>query len=145
SQKFTPDLLIFPGNNSLQGLFARFSVPHIGIFTGIILTIAMVVFIAKNKPTNITINTIGIVLSLFVSPIAWTGYTLLVFPILFEEKLWKAYHWVAVCIFIVPFPIILKLFQLSNFNFVFFGWFYGWGLLILLSGTLINKKDPLSV
>jgi hypothetical protein len=142
SEKFTPNLLIFPGNNSIQGLFARFSDTSIGALIGIIFTIVVLMFIIKNKLAINVTNSIGILVSLLVSPIAWTGYTLLVAPILFEEKNWKTHHWVTAFILIVPFPVILFLFQLSNFNFVFFGWFYGWGLLILLLGILINKKYP---
>jgi hypothetical protein len=79
------------------------------------------------------------VTSLLISPIAWTGYTLLTLPILYERAQWKWPHWAAAFIFAVPFFYPLTLFLKSFFHFVFFGWFYGWGLLLILFELLMGK------
>lgn len=132
SQKFTPNLLIFPGNNSLQGLTARFNADEAGIFLSGILVVIILIIIRKQKPATQTTNALSIITSLLISPIAWTGYTILLMPYFMELKKWELIHWFTACIFLVPFYIVLIYFEASFFNFVFLGWFYGWGLILLL-------------
>lgn len=141
SSIFSPDLLIFPGNNSLQGLTARFALQELGVWLSVILSAAALIFIAWKKPAGHIVNGIGILVSLLISPIAWTGYTLLVIPILLERRQWNYLHWASAVIFMVPFPVILYLFQTSTFNFIFWGWFYGWGLISLLYTQFWSTKD----
>jgi hypothetical protein len=139
---FTPNLLLFPGNNSFQGLTARLGSAEAGIVISILFAVFVVFYVYKTKPATEKINALGIISSLFISPIAWTGYTLLTLPIFFEREQWSWPLWLAAGIFSVPFIVPLALF-LSNFpNFVIFGWFYGWGLLILLKSNLDqNQKE----
>lgn len=143
SIRFAPDLLIFPGNNSFQGLTARFDLPGLGAVLGGILSVGMLFFIFVKKPAWHVIHGIGIITSLLISPIAWTGYTLLAIPILLEKEKWNTPYWVSAVIFTIPFLIILELFQTSFFNFVFWGWFYGWGLIILLVSQLWMGYKPI--
>jgi hypothetical protein len=139
---FTPNLLLFPGNNSFQGLTARLGSAEAGIVISILFAVFVVIYVYKTKPATEKVNAFGIISSLLISPIAWTGYTLLTLPIFFERKQWDWPLWFAAGIFSVPFIVPLALF-LSNFpNFVIFGWFYGWGLLILLKSNLDqNQKE----
>lgn len=145
SRIFTPDLLIFPGNNSLQGLTARFHTAEAGIILSGILAILILIMISKQKPSIQTTNALAVITSLLISPIAWTGYTILLLPYIMCLKKWKAVHWIATCIFLFPFYIILTYFESSFFNFVFLGWFYGWGLLILLFNEVkgATSRNPL--
>ena len=129
---FTPNLLIFPGNNSFQGLSAHFGSSSTGTIIGVFTALTILVFIAKYKPEIDKINLIAIITSLLISPIAWTGYTLFVIPCMIIVEKWEWQQWIAAAIFTVPFFVILAFFQDSFFNFIFFGWFYGWGLLLLL-------------
>lgn len=140
---FTPDLLLFPGNNSLQGLTARFGSSDTGVILSIALAILISFYVYKTKPVAEKVNALGIISSLFISPIAWTGYTLLTLPIFFERKQWGWPLWVAAGVFSVPFILPLSLFTASFFNFVLLGWFYGWGLLVLLAWSL-KIQLPLS-
>jgi hypothetical protein len=141
SATFTPNLLIFPANNSLQGLTARFGSPQLGIMLSIILAGLTLVLIHKKKYSHEKTNTLGILVSLLISPLAWTGYTLIALPILLENPAWNWRYWLAALIFVVPFFVPLALFQASFFNFVFFGWFYGWGLLILLGDAVFDRAE----
>lgn len=135
---FTPNLLIFPGNNSLQGLSARFGSPETGIIFGVLLATLIIFIIIKYKPSIAETNSIAIITSLLISPIAWTGYILFVVPILIDTKKWEWQQWTAAAILLVPFYVPLAFFQDNFFNFIFFGWFYGWGLLILLISEIIK-------
>lgn len=132
SAQFAPALLIFPGNNSFQGLTARFGFPEIGVALGISLLIGILFFIFIKKIPQTAVHGIGIISSLLLSPIAWTGYTLLTIPIFLEKEKWNIPYWISSLILVTPFAIILNLFQTSFLNFVFWGWFYGWALVILL-------------
>ncbi len=136
SQIFTPHLLAFPGNNSLQGLTARFSSPQTGVALSMLLAIGVLIFIRKNRSVTHNTHLLGIITSLLISPIAWTGYTILLLPTLMKENRWNLSHWISAGIFTLPFFMVLGLFEENYFNFVFFGWFYGWGLLILLISEL---------
>lgn len=127
----TPNLLI-PGNNSLQGLTSHFGSAFIGVIMSIILCILTSVFVRIYKPPLAFINSFGIICSLFISPIAWTGYTILTLPIFFENKEWNWFLKIAAGIFTFPFILIFYFFSTSPFNFVFWDWFYGWGLLMML-------------
>lgn len=133
SLKYAPNLLIFPANNSFQGLTARFDLPQAGSIAGIALAMFVLVFVAKQRLPVSKNNSLGIIVSLLASPIAWTGYTLLIMPILFDEEIWDWKYWLSAFIFMVPFYFPLILFQDSFFNFVVFGWFYGWGILLVLN------------
>lgn len=139
SARYTPDLLIFPANNSIPGLAARFNLPQAGYIAGMVLAALILIHIVNQKPSIEMSNALGILTSLLISPIAWTGYTLLVAPIFFERSEWNWQYWTSAFIFIVPFFIPLILFQTSYLNFVIFGWFYGWGLLVLLSALLLTR------
>jgi hypothetical protein len=128
---FTPNLLIFPGNNSLQGLTAHFNIPEAGATVSIGLSIATLFMIYKRRPTLLNVHSISLIVSLLISPIAWTGYTILTLPIFFRHQKWSPTIWAAACFFAIPFSFVLILFEDNFFNFIFWGWLYGWGLLSL--------------
>ena len=137
---FTPDLLLFPGNSSFQSLMARFGSPETGIAMGALLVCYVAWHVFKTRPTMTKINALGIIVSLLISPIAWTGYTLLALPIFFENQKWSWKLYLAAILFAVPFVFPLQLFQTSFINFIVFGWFYGWGLLALLYDELFTAS-----
>ena len=138
SSLFTPNLLLFPGNNSFQGLTARFGQPNLGIVLSVILALAILWLVFKRQTDLDKNNALGGIVSLLISPIAWTGYTLAVLPIFFTLKKWNWMVTGSAILFSVPVIFPLVFFQSSFVNFVIFGWFYGWGLLMLLFGTVFE-------
>jgi alpha-1,2-mannosyltransferase len=140
SSIFTPNLLLFPGNNSFQGLTARFGQPNLGIVLSVILALA-ILWRVFNRQTDLEKNNaLGGIVSLLISPIAWTGYTLAVLPIFFSLKKWNWMVTGSAILFSVPVIFPLVFFQSSFTDFVIFGWFYGWGLLMLLFGTVFESR-----
>jgi hypothetical protein len=125
---FTPDLLIFPGNNSLQGLAAHFNLPEAGLAISVGLSIATLIIISRRKPALFNIHSISVIISLLISPIAWTGYTILTLPLFFGPQKWNTNMWVAACFFAIPFSFVLIFFEDNLFNLIFWGWLYGWGI-----------------
>jgi hypothetical protein len=136
----TPALLLFPGNNSLQGLTARILHPEFGLIIGAFLSLATLWHVFKNRPAVTEINAYGIIISLLISPIAWTGYTLLTMPVFFEINKWNWKYYLSALMFAVPVHFILANFNASFTGFVFFGWFYGWGLLLLLTAVVFSSE-----
>ncbi len=147
SALYTPALLLFPGNNSFQGLTSRFGFPSLGILFGVVLLILLMWYLLKKRPELPMINVLGILASLLVSPIAWTGYMLVLLPHFFLTNPWNRYLKTSALIFSIPVIFPLVFFESYDVNFVLFGWFYGWGLLTLLgslfagSSTCVDKTD----
>lgn len=133
---YSENLLLFPGNNSFQGLTARFGFPETGEILSILLLIFVLFVVVKYKPGIENINGLGILTSLLISPIAWTGYTLLALPVFFEKVNWKWEFKTGAAIYSTPFIIPLHLFTQSFTFFVIFGWFYGWGSIVLFLGFI---------
>jgi hypothetical protein len=78
--------------------------------------------------------------SIFASPISWVGYTLFLLPMFFSLKKWTIATVISATILSFPFIFVLKLWQTSFLYFVIFGWFYGWGLIVLLGNVVTRLK-----
>lgn len=138
--EYSQDLLLLPANNTFQGFTVRLGSARAGLFISIIFLVFIVIYLLKTKPDIQKANSIGIISSLLVSPIAWVGYTILTLPIFFSQKYLGNTMKLFAGIFVVPFVIPLNLLLKNDFCFVFFGWFYGWGLVGLIS-WLFTKKS----
>ena len=135
--------LSFPANNSIIGLMVRFNLLWLGSLLSVIVFLIMAVWIWHNKFSELYTSAIAITLSLLISPISWSGYTIFLLPIFFERK-WGPLLRISSIILVVPVVFILGLFQLSFTNFIIFGWFYGWALLLVLT-ALILEQVPLNL
>jgi hypothetical protein len=136
------ETLIMPGNNSILGLTARFKDINIGVALSIFAVMILLVISKQIKSRNIGqleyVFALGIIASLLASPISWTGYTILLLPVLFSIKKWGALVTASAFIFSIPFTIVLNQFQNSFLQFIVFGWLYGWGILLLLGGIFLT-------
>lgn len=136
--------LIMPGNNSFAGLVSRFNYDSLGVALSISLLLALLYLSirqGKDSPQRFErVSALGILASLLASPIAWTGYTILLLPVFFHKKDWAPLRVAAAIILSVPFAVVLQLWQNSFVNFVIFGWLYGWALLCLLVEFGANTK-----
>jgi hypothetical protein len=136
------ETLIMPGNSSLAGLVARFDGVSAGIVIGLLAVLALLILaryrpaVGMEKPE--VISALGLLASLLASPIAWTGYTILLLPVFFSLKRWTPPVILSAAILAIPFQLVLLYFQSSFAAFVLLGWLYGWALLILL-GALVRK------
>lgn len=127
-------ILGLPGNNSLPGLTTRLGSPETGLSLGILLVLVYGGLVSKkgNALTDNSVHELGIILSLLCSPVSWTGYTIFLAPAYFTRKKWSLTTTVSAVILVVPFIFPLLLFDNSRLNFVFWGWFYGWAILLQL-------------
>lgn len=139
SSLFTPNLLLFPGNNSFQGLTSRVGYVNIGIILSAIVAFVISLHVLRTKPAVSIVNRLGVIVSLLISPIAWTGYILMVLPIFFEQQQIKWDIILSSVIFSIPVMFSLVLFQTNFTSFIIFGWLYGWGLLFLLYGVFFDS------
>ena len=132
--------LMMPTNNSIIGLFARLGLPEIGYIISLLLLIFLIFLIRKKKTSILKTSELGVIATLLASPITWTGYTILVLPILFRPK-WNRYHRIAGIILSVPIALVLILSITSKVSYVIIGGFYMWALLLILFPIISEKKD----
>jgi hypothetical protein len=133
--------LLIAGNSSLQSLTARFGSAIPGLVLSVLLVIVSLSLAYRNKYIPSKANTLGIVVSLLISPFSWAGYTILTLPILFSRPRWNLRHILAAVALSFPYLLILYLFQQSLFSSVLFGWLYGWGLLLILIDLIFNNDE----
>ena len=134
--------LTMPGNNSVLGLTARFESITLGLFVSAIVILALLILARRKSPEEMTkaeyISGLGIIASLLASPIAWTGYTILLLPIFFSLRKWTLPVAISAVLLAIPFQIVLQFFQTSFVAYVLFGWLYGWAILSLLGSVVRN-------
>lgn len=131
--------LMMPSNNSIIGLFARLGLTEIGYIISIFLLIFLVFLIRIKKISVWKTSELGVIATLLASPITWTGYTIMVLPILFHPKR-NRYHRIAGIILSVPIALVLILSITSKISYVIIGGFYMWALLLIL-GTIISEMS----
>jgi hypothetical protein len=141
--------LILPGNSSFLGLAARLDYIPAGIAISIILICALLFLLGQKSPLRTehleNVSALGIITSILVSPVSWAGYTIFLLPIFFSLKKWTPPVIISAVILSFPFAFVLKLWQTSYLNFVIFGWFYGWGVLLLLAAVVKNTMITRSI
>jgi glycosyl transferase family 87 len=133
--------LSIAGNTSFQSLTARFGSATPGTLISL-LFIAASLYVAHHHKFSLNkINTLGLVGSLLISPFSWVGYTIMTLPIFFSRPKWSWPYLLSAALLSFPYMLILYFFQKSFFNLVLFGWLYGWGLLLILAGLILDKDD----
>ena len=140
--------LMIAGNSSLQSFAARVGSERLGIILCILLAGAILYYTYRQKALlNVNeINSLGIVSSILITPFSWPGYTILTLPIFFSRQHWNTLDKLAAACLVFPYLLILYFFRASLLNSVFFGWMYGWGLLLILINLILYKrKEAVSV
>lgn len=140
--KASPEVgLLLPGNSSLQSLSVHFS-GHAwpGIALSILFAILGIYLAIRNRSDIQKVNSTGIIISLLVSPIAWTGYTIFTLPIFLSKNQWTTIDKISAAFFVIPIWVVLGIASISLVTFHVFGWLYGWGLLLLLAGVFTYKS-----
>ena len=135
--------LTIAGNSSLQSLAARLGVEQLGIVLSLTLAGAVLVYMYRRR-TSLdlhAINSVGIISSILISPFSWPGYTVLTLPILLARPRWNWLEKAAAACLVFPYLLILYFFRDSAFHSILFGWLYGWGLLLLLAGTMLEPRS----
>lgn len=133
-------VLSMPGNGSLIGLTSRMNLPALGIVLGLALTAITALAVVRareGRPAPDGVSAAGIFLSLLVSPITWTGYTILALPYFLSQKRWDAATLIAAFILTVPFNFTMYFYYyFGKFNFIFWGWWYGIALTLCAGVTI---------
>jgi hypothetical protein len=131
--------LSIAGNTSFQSLTARFGSTSLGTFISLLFIGGSLYLIHQHKFSLNKINTLGLVGSLLISPFSWVGYTIMTLPIFFSRPKWSWPFLLSAVLLSFPYILILYFFQKSFFNLVLFGWLYGWGLLLILAGLILEE------
>jgi hypothetical protein len=88
-------------NSSIDAFVTRAGLPALWLPASILLIAVICYLVRRNRYDVLSISTIGLCLSLMVSPIAWPGYTLLTVPRLHERR-WTLPVLIAAVILAVP-------------------------------------------
>ena len=134
--------LLIAGNCSLQSLTTRLGNENLGIFLSLILAVSALYYAYRNK-TSLQLhnmNSLGLVTSILISPFSWPGYTAFVLPIFFSKQHWNWPYKISAACLAFPYLLVMNFFQRSLFDSILFGWLYGWALLLILIGLLLNSK-----
>jgi hypothetical protein len=138
------NVLTMPGNSSLLGLTSRIGITQFGLILGLIFlgAGAWKVFRADETQVNAEqVNSIGIFLSLLLSPISWVGYTILTLPFFLSRSRWSYPILIAAAILTLPFNFALHFYyDYGQFSFVFWGAWYGFALLICTIDILFSSQ-----
>lgn len=130
--------LLIAGNSSIQSLSARFgSFTPGSIFALLLVGISLYLGFVK-KDSLRSINSLGIISSILISPFAWPGYTMMSLPIFISRPHWNRQFTLAAFFLMFPYLIVMYFLRESLFTSVFFGWIYGWGLLLVLADIFID-------
>jgi hypothetical protein len=117
-----------------------------GVIAAIVLTCLTLYIVYRNKYlSEETINSLGILGSLLISPFAWVGYTILTLPIFLSKPKWNWRILISALLMVFPYILVMYFSGRNHFTSVVFGWLYGWGLLILMIDLFVilnidNKK-----
>lgn len=135
-ENYPPIGLLIAGNSSIVSLGARLGWTDLGTVGSVVLVAAAAYFVYRHRPGTRHINTLGIAGAILISPFSWPGYTILTLPIFLGTTSWSWQLKLAAVCLIVPYPLILLLYQRSLLYSVLFGWIYGWGMLLILADLL---------
>lgn len=138
-----PEIIAMPGNSSFAGFLSRIglmkfsSILELALLTPILFVVYRKKASAKPFDGN-ALNELGLILSLLMSPISWAGYTILLLPVFLSRKVWSWAGTLSAAMLATPFTVILNMYTVSRFNFIFWGWFYGWALTLCLLDSIKN-------
>ena len=132
-------ILPMPGNSSISGILSRLDLASWSTASSItFLTFILVLCFTKIRPTTKPnrINEIGLLVSLLISPLAWTGYTILLLPAFLSRNEWKWTRVISAAILSIPFWVTLYFYQTSRLNAVIWGSIYMIPLVLTLYESL---------
>lgn len=127
----TPTWMSSPTNASLYGLASRLGVPMAGSVLSVGLLLVAALWAWRYRPPVLRVASLGLVCSLLSSPIAWTGYLLVLLPIFFEWRRLLGIS-VAAALLVVSDWFVLGFYRESPLHFAVLGFLSNWALLLVL-------------
>lgn len=119
------------GEMSLRGTFARLGVPDVGIVAAVLVAIALGWWAWRHRASTVEVSAVALVASLVVAPVTWTGYGVVLLPVLMHYR-WTPSLWLAAVLLTVPFGVASLL----------GGHLYTVALVLTLAGVLAASHRP---
>lgn len=130
---------IMPNNHSVNGILSSLGYSHLSVFINLLI-FGISLWIAYRAPIETDdLNALAVITALLISPITWTGYSILLLPYFFSRP-WSRTMLFAAIIFAVPLPFYIS-YVFSRFSFVDFvvvGRIFGWAMLALWIEEIIR-------
>ncbi len=121
----------FLTNVSLTGLAARVGLPALGMALSVLLLAASALWALRWRPAPLRASSVGLVVSLLASPIAWIHYTLFLIPVILRRWDLNSMRLVALLL-IVPVPFIIAQFGRAPWTQFTIGSLYNWAMVLCL-------------
>ncbi|HOG48472.1 MAG TPA: glycosyltransferase family 87 protein [Anaerolineae bacterium] len=128
-------LAILPGNGSLAAIATRLGLPWLGTLLAAALVLALAYVLWCRRPNPLAASGVALAASILASPIAWTGYTLLLLPVLFSRR-WGRLLGVGAMLLLFPLALVWPWCEASRIWLIVLGSAYGWALLLIMAGLL---------
>jgi hypothetical protein len=138
------DRAVFLTNASFSGLAARAGLPFLGSIAGGALLLGLAVWAYRRRPGVIEISSFGLLAALLASPLGWIQYTLFLLPVLLHHRD-RPWAFIAAVLLTIPVPFVLSSFGASPLVQLTTGSIYGWALVLLLVGLIVERwqtADP---
>jgi hypothetical protein len=140
------DRAVFLTNASFSGLAARAGLPLLGSIAGGVLLLGLAVWAYRRRPGVVEISSFGLLAALLASPLGWIQYTLFLLPVLLHHRD-RPWAFIAAVLLTIPVPFVLSSFGASPLVQLTTGSVYGWALVLLLVGLIMERwqtADPVS-
>ena len=119
-------------NSSLASLVGRVAPLSIGMIVSALLSLVVLVWIWRTRPPLLTASALAITTLLLATPISWTGYGLLLVPVLLTRP-WTPLLRLAAVLLCVPFWLVLEPYFAGGVGTAIFGSFYAYPLVLVLA------------
>jgi alpha-1,2-mannosyltransferase len=119
-------------NSSLASLIGRVAPLSVGMIASALLGLLLLVWVWRTRPPLLTASALAIVTLLLATPISWTGYGLLLVPVLLARA-WTPTLRLAAVLLCVPFWLVLVPYFAGGIGTALFAPFYAYPLLLVLA------------
>ena len=134
------DGILLPGNMSILGPLSHIGFKTTGLLLSGLVCIVLLLFIWRNKPPALQTSYLAILLTNFISPYSWSGYTLFLLPELLNTMKPSGKFIAGTLLLAFPLPFVLEYYTNSALHSVTIGWVYGWAILLLLWDCLETTR-----
>jgi hypothetical protein len=128
-------------NGALTGLAARLGIGGLGIPLSAVLVVGVAIWMYARKPSAIQSSAVALSTTLLSSPLAWTGYAILLLPVFFSRR-WDIAMMCAAGLLLIPVgSVLLPLSESSQLALIIVGSAYTWAWLFLLVSTTVDASS----
>jgi len=124
---------------SLLGLTSRLGQPSLGLPLSGFLLLGLAGVVWRHRPPALHTSSLAIAASLLASPLTWTGYTLFLLPVFFEQR-WTLPLKVAAVLLVFPANLVWQWSLPSRWQLAALGSIYSVALMLVLAALVAGLR-----